>query len=382
MNVILFVFGMGRSGSSALTRVLSLCGGALPAELVGATEGNPLGHWEPQDALALNQAFLSRHGASWFDPTLRLQGEVAFTKEEREAFIEQIKTFLDPLSELPLLVIKEPRVTALSEFWFEAARQLRMAIRIAIPVRHPAEVAASLAARDGASLELSSALWLKYNLLGERASRPYPRVFVDYTRLLDDWRGELARIAKALSVDLVRQNEAAVDEFLRQDLRRQRHSGHIHDPLARGWMSQVYAALCAAARDESIETEVFDEIFDSYRACERAFRVATSDFRTRFSVDTQRNPRIAQLICATARGDSQILRDCINSSWYREHNPDVLAAGCDPYDHWVAYGSAEGRLPCEDPLLLLDRLMREKGQGRAAGATDSQSGSHPGLSPS
>ncbi len=39
--VILFVLGMGRSGTSALTRVLSLCGGTLPAKLVGANAGNP-----------------------------------------------------------------------------------------------------------------------------------------------------------------------------------------------------------------------------------------------------------------------------------------------------------------------------------------------------
>ena len=35
--VALFVLGLGRSGTSALTRVLSLCGAALPAGLLGAT---------------------------------------------------------------------------------------------------------------------------------------------------------------------------------------------------------------------------------------------------------------------------------------------------------------------------------------------------------
>ena len=360
MNVVLFVFGMGRSGSSALTRVLSLCGGALPAELVGATEGNPLGHWEPQDALALNQAFLSQHGSSWFDPTLRLQNEAGFTREQKEAFIEGIKAFLGPLSADPVLVIKEPRVTALSAFWFEAARQVGRAIKIAIPVRHPAEVVASLASRDGASPELASALWLKYNLLGERESRSYPRVFVEYTSLLSDWRAELSRIAATLSVDLSLRDEASVDEFLRQDLRRQRHHGEIRDVFGMGWMSRVYGALSAAARGEPLETAALDEIFESYRGCEHAFRTAFADLQSRFTVDTHRNPRITTLIHATAGRDSQRLRECIDSSWYRAQNPDVLAAGCDPYEHWIAYGFTEGRLPCEDPLSLLDSLMREK----------------------
>lgn len=360
MSVVLFVFGMGRSGSSALTRVLSLCGAALPAGLVGPNDGNPLGHWEPQDALAINDAFLARHGSTWFDPTLRLQCEEAFAAEERATFIERIKAFLHPLAASPLLVIKEPRVTALSRFWFEAARQLEMSIRIALPVRHPAEVASSLAVRDGASPELSSALWLKYNLLGERESRTYPRVFVEYTSLLGDWRKELSRVASALSVDLSNRDQAAVTEFLRQDLRRQRHRGEIVDAFGSGWVSRVYHALSRAARDEPMDTAVLDDIFESYRGCERAFRIALRDFRARFTVDAQRNPRITRLICITADRNSRILRGCIDSDWYRGRNPDVFASGCDPYEHWMTYGSAEGRLPCEDPLSLLDRLMREK----------------------
>jgi hypothetical protein len=351
---------------------------------VGATEGNPLGHWEPQDALDLNQAFLSRHGTSWFDPTLRLQSEAACTREQQAAFIEQIKSFLRPLAEVPLLVIKEPRITALSTFWFEAARQLGRAIRIAIPVRHPAEVIASLAARDGATPELASALWLKYNLLGERASRVSPRVFVDYTSLLSDWRAELFRIAAALSLDLSVRDEASVDEFLRQDLRRQRHRGEICDTFGLSWINRVYAALAAATRGEPLETAVLDEIFESYRGCERTFRIALHDFHTRFTVDTQRNPRITTLIYATAGRDSQLLRACINSSWYRAQNPDVLAAGSDPYEHWIAYGFTEGRLPCDDPLALLDSLMREKASRPVtptspAAATDSSAQPFPGT---
>jgi hypothetical protein len=365
---VLFVFGMGRSGSSALTRVLSLCGGTLPGALVGATDGNPLGHWEPEGALSLNQDFLSQHGATWFDPTLRLQGEVAFTAGQRSLYLGQIRTFLAPFATAPLILIKEPRITALSDFWLEAARQLGLSVAVVIPVRHPEEVAASLAKRDQASPELASALWLKYNLLGERESRPYPRVFVEYSSLLRDWRVEVARIAAALSLDLSVRDEAAVDSFLRHDLHRQRHRGRISEPFAQGWVSKVYGALSAAARDEPPATALLDEVFASYRASERTFRIALDDFRARFaSVDVGRNPNITALISAVAGANSQTLRACLKSHWYGEHNADVLAAGRDPYEHWMAYGVNEGRLPCEDPLALLERLMRER-TGAAAAA--------------
>jgi hypothetical protein len=372
--VVLFVFGMGRSGSSALARVLSLCGGALPCELVGATESNPLGHWEPQGALDLNDAFLYRHGATWFDPTLRLQGEIDIGPAQRAAYIDQIVAFLRSLPAAPLLVIKEPRITALAEFWFEAVRQAQLSMGVVVPVRHPEEVVASLAARDRATPELASALWLKYNLLAERQSRAAGRVFVEYVNLLRDWRAEIFRISQALSVDLSVRDEGAIEEFVRPDLRRQRERGQLREPFAPRWISRVYAALSGAARDEPIDTTALDEIFESFRACERAFRVAFEDFGARSDPENTargaRNPNIARLIHAVAGGDSQALRFCLNSRWYREHNPDVAAARVDPYEHWIVYGVNEGRLPCEDPLSLLDQLMGERTGRNAATPTD------------
>lgn len=364
---VIFVFGMGRSGSSALSRVLSLCGCSLPAELVGATDANPLGHWEPHDALNLNEAFLSVHGANWHDPTLRLQGEVAVDARRRTTYVEKIKEFIRSLPSAPLTVIKEPRITALSEYWFEAVRQLEFSMGVVVPVRHPQEVAASLGARDRASPELSGALWLKYNLLGERQSRGVPRVFVDYVKLLTDWRSEVPRIAAALSIDLSARDEDAIEEFLRLDLRRQRHGGQVTEIFGQPWASRVYEALSAAARDEPVDIAALDEVFDAYRACERAFRVALEDFTgrrdsiplTRVSPDT-RNPDLARLVYAVGGRDSNALRTCLMGPWYAMRNPDVFAARADPYEHWFAYGANEGRLPCEDLLDLLAKLMSER----------------------
>ena len=47
----------------ALTRILSLCGGTLPAGLKGADSHNPRGYWEPRATLRLNEAILRRHGS-------------------------------------------------------------------------------------------------------------------------------------------------------------------------------------------------------------------------------------------------------------------------------------------------------------------------------
>lgn len=359
---IIFVSGMGRSGTSALAGVLALCGGELPKALLGPSYANPHGHWEPWEALKLNDGFLARNDATWHDPTLRLQGEATPSDEHRAEYIGKIQAFLRSLPTAPFAVIKDPRITALSDFWFEAARGVGLSIGVVIAVRHPQEVASSLAARDQASLELSYALWLKNNLLAERLSRALPRVFVHYASFLQDWRGQMARIGSALTIDLSLRNQTAVDDFLRQDLRRQRHEGAIAEVFGSPWVPQVYEALCAAARDEPLDLAMLDGVFTSFRASERAFRVAWEDYRTRFASagPPERRPNITRLIQQVAGNDSQVLRSALTSQWYIERNADVFAARQDPYRHWLARGVHEGRLPTDDPLSLLDRLMEER----------------------
>jgi hypothetical protein len=232
-----------------MARVLSLCGAHLPEPLLGANEGNPKGHWEPTDAVTLNDAFLSRHGATWYDPTLRLQGEVLFADQEREAFIGQILAFLEACPAGPALVIKEPRIAALSDFWFEASRRAGFTAKAVIPIRHPDQVAASLAARDGTSLDLSGVLWLKYNLLAERNSRGLQRIFVEYSNLLRDWRREVSRISVGLALDFCAADEEAIDRFVDHNLHRQKFAGRPTDLFGQPWTADTYAALSAAARD-------------------------------------------------------------------------------------------------------------------------------------
>ena len=275
--VALFVLGMGRSGTAALTRALSLCGGTLPAGMLGANSGNPLGYWEPREAIHLNEAILHRHRSNVLDPSLRLQEEGAFDAEDNAACIAKIGAYLTTLPAAPLVLIKDPRITVLSGVWFEAARQAGFDIAAVIAVRHPQEAIASHAALLRTSPELSSALWLKFNLLAERHTRALPRVFVEYANLLDDWRQEIMRISAALAIDLNTRDEGAIEEFLTQDLQRQRHCGPATEPFGTDWNFAVYEALRAAARDEPWDQSALDRVFEAYRASEHGFRTAFED---------------------------------------------------------------------------------------------------------
>lgn len=280
-RVVIFVLGTQRSGTSAITRFLSLCGGSLPPGMLGADAGNPRGNWEPRKAIAINEAILHRQHSAWFDPSLRLREEGTFTAKEKAVCIGKIKRYLDTLSAESFLVIKEPRITVLSDLWFEAARQARFDIAVVIAARHPQEVISSVTKSWNIPPELSSALWLKYSLLAERDTREVPRVFVEYANLLEDWRTEAKRISTALPLDLNIKDEGEIDEFLTPDLRRQNYSGAVTERFGTDWISTVHNALRAAGRDESVDWSTLNRVFESYRASEHDFRTASEDFRRR-----------------------------------------------------------------------------------------------------
>lgn len=275
--VALFVLGPQRSGTSALTRVLSLCGGTLPAAMLGADANNPLGYWEPRAAISLNETILRRLGTNWYDPSLRSLDDDS-ANAENKACVAKVAEYLYTLPAAPLVVIKEPRITTLSGLWFDAARMTGFDVAAVLAVRHPQEVISSIVKSWHVSPALASALWLKCNILAERNTRGVPRVFVDYANLLDDWRREMKRISAELPVELHPQDEDAIEEFLTPGLHRQRHCGPVTDLFGADWISTVHEALREAAQDEPIDMSTLDRVFDSYRSSERDFRKAYQDF--------------------------------------------------------------------------------------------------------
>jgi hypothetical protein len=260
----IFVVGTGRTGSSALTRVLGLCGGALPLRTLPANFANPTGYWEPELSVALNDRFLEAHRSSWYDETLRLQLG-AVDQCDANALVRDASFLLAVAFESNgPLVVKDPRISALLPYWTEAAYRAGLRTTIVHNFRNPVDVAASLASRDGLSTEHSDALWLKYNLLAERETRAFPRVFVSYEELLDDWEGLVERCARELgvAVSAAEGRRDAVEAFL--------SAGHRHHGAERadvddggGLVSRTYATLREAQRG-NVDAAAFDELFAAF----------------------------------------------------------------------------------------------------------------------
>ena len=194
------VFGMHRSGTSILTRVLNAHGCALSSQLLGANPSNPSGHWESSVAIAINDQLLADLGRSWDD--LRELPHDWMQRSEARAAKDKIRILLDgDFRSERLWAIKEPRMCRLAPLWIEAIAELGFEVKAVIAVRHPREVALSLLRRDGLPVAHGLMLWTHHLLEAEAATRDLPRVVVSHREISSNWRSAMERIGSGLGVD-------------------------------------------------------------------------------------------------------------------------------------------------------------------------------------
>jgi GT2 family glycosyltransferase len=259
-STALVVLGMHRSGTSALTGVLHRLGVALGEHLMPATVDNPRGYWEHADIVKVHERFMTALGRNW-DELRPLPGGFEKSDAGRLAGAELTALLYRDFAGAPLWGVKDPRLCRLMPLWSDVFAAEAVAPRYLLAVRHPIDVAASLAARDGIGTARGLLLWLGHLLDAERATRGMPRVIVHYEELVGErgWRGIARRVAAELGLDWPRWDEAAVDAFLAPELRRRRDSDATPGDLPR-WAASVYDAfragelhldaVCDAVRDE------------------------------------------------------------------------------------------------------------------------------------
>jgi len=212
----IFVLGMHRSGTSALTGVLSLLGVELGNRLMPAQADNELGYWEHADIVDVHDRLLKTLKARWDEP-FSLPYE--WWLDERVAPFRQeiIEILQRDFGQSLLWAVKDPRLCRLLPLWLPIIKSMGYVPKFIFIVRHPKEVSSSLAFRNGLPVWKSELLWLKYMLDAERDSRGCSRVFVGYRPLLDDWRSVTSKISHALSIrwpNNKQQSQQQIDKFL------------------------------------------------------------------------------------------------------------------------------------------------------------------------
>ena len=174
------VLGMHRSGTSAVTGALRLCGAWVgdESELTSANPENPRGFWERRDIRRICDRLLHTAEADWWKVSAFNPSAIppAVLAEQRQAFGGVVST----LNKHGAWVVKEPRLCLLLPVLLDC---------IANPVcihifRNPLEVARSLQTRNGFGIAGGLALWEAYNRHALSAARDLPRVFVSHESLM------------------------------------------------------------------------------------------------------------------------------------------------------------------------------------------------------
>lgn len=275
--VCVIVAGMHRSGTSALTRVLSLLGCSLPTNLLAANSGNETGYWEPAKIMELNDRLLASAGCGWDDwtavPADWFQSLEAAGHKEEAAEI-----FRAEYPKARLSVLKDPRACRLMPFWLDVLRDVGVDPVVAIPVRNPLEVVSSLVERDGSDPHHNRLLWTRHVLDAERYSRGVPRYFCSYDTLLENWSAVMSQMSEALGVRWPRmsaQTVMDVEAFLKPQLRR-----HDLDPALflrdrneSEWLKTTFSVVSrwALSAEDAEGTEDLDRIAAALEEASTAF---------------------------------------------------------------------------------------------------------------
>jgi glycosyltransferase involved in cell wall biosynthesis len=271
----ILVLGMHRSGTSALTRVLSLRGAALPKRIMRPTPDNQAGFWEPSEIAAIHDEILASAGSSWHDvsefPHSWFASDIAASFKQR-----LVAALREDFSDAPLFIVKDPRICRLVPLWLSIFEQMRVAPLFVISIRNPLEVTASLRERDAFSEAKSLLLWLRHFLAAERSTRGLRRSFVDYERLVRDWRGVVDRIGCNLDVIWPRQSHAAdieIENFVSTRLRHHVFGSeevHVRRNLA-PWLKTVFDWATRAASGRPTTPDELDSVHAALEAADLAF---------------------------------------------------------------------------------------------------------------
>lgn len=242
----IIVLGMHRSGTSALTGVLSMLGIHSSDTLLPAMEGvNPKGFWEHAEIVSIHDKLLAALNSSWDDesPLPYEWWNSSLTMDFRNQIVNVLRR---DFSSQPLWLIKDPRMCRLLPLWQSILHELDCQPLYILALRNPSEVAQSLHKRNNLAETTSCLLWLTHMLEAEYQTRNQPRVFVSYERLLSDWRAAVADIRKALGITWpIAIEDAApnIDAFLDTSLRHHDSNAPLLDQPACRLAQEGYALL-------------------------------------------------------------------------------------------------------------------------------------------
>ena len=195
------VLGMHRSGTSAVCGALDVLGVNFGKHLMPANAANPKGYWEHPEIVAWHDELLRSLGSRWDNdrPLPSDWVERDITRDIRSLLMGILER---DFAHASLFGLKDPRMCRLMPLWLPIFQTLRIEPHFVLTVRHPWEVAESLAKRDGLEHPKSYLLWLEHLVQAISATRAHQQSVVCYEEMIDDPVKVLTGLRKELGVNL------------------------------------------------------------------------------------------------------------------------------------------------------------------------------------
>jgi hypothetical protein len=201
VGIGVFVLGMHRSGTSAITRAINLLGVPMAAEdeLMGVNPNNPTGFWEVRRLTKFNNELLEELGGSSLGPPVLAPGWEKGARLERRR--EQGRVAFEKAHRSSTWVWKDPRNCITFPFWREA---LGVTPVVVLVHRGPRAIARSLDRRQGLSAPMAFAAWERYMRSALAGARGLPTHVTTLSRLAEapaDWARELSTFLRGHGID-------------------------------------------------------------------------------------------------------------------------------------------------------------------------------------
>lgn len=260
----LFALGMHRSGTSAITGVLSCLGVVLGKRLYAAQKGvNERGFWEHADIVDTHDSVLRTIGSYW-DDILPIDID-RFADPRLARFKRKLTRYVRrDFSNTQMWGLKDPRTCRLLPLWLDILGEFDVDPKFLFIVRAPWEVSRSLQKRDGFSQEKSLVLWLRHNLEAEFWSRGHLRTFVTFDDLMSNTDETLRLVESSLKIRFPVDIERASDEiheFLDADLRHFTYDDAPSHDVLNALARDTYLHLSSGETD----SEAFRRVADTLR---------------------------------------------------------------------------------------------------------------------
>lgn len=121
----ILVLGIHRSGTSLLTKILTIIGATPPVGLLMPSVDNPIGYWEALSVNALNEKFI-RLMENTRKAYRTIPDEWLYEPERRDDLEAALRIIEEGFGGEETIVLKCPRTCCLIPFWISAIKNGRI----------------------------------------------------------------------------------------------------------------------------------------------------------------------------------------------------------------------------------------------------------------